>query len=113
MMVGLQGCWQVADRQRRQDAVSRTLLLPSRSTGRVRTFLLAAALASLSACIPITVSTRCRETANSCLDGCPPDRGPTFDDRSLGASFTNDSRNACEKRCHDVASSCESDEPKK
>ncbi|HEY3451601.1 MAG TPA: hypothetical protein VGK67_34905 [Myxococcales bacterium] len=78
----------------------------------MRTLLLLCVLAALGACIPITVSTRCREAANSCLDGCPPDRGPVFDDRSLGTSFTNDTRNSCEKRCHDVASSCDADERK-
>ncbi|MGC4118940.1 MAG: hypothetical protein QM765_31110 [Myxococcales bacterium] len=64
------------------------------------------ALASLSSCIPITVSTRCREAASACLDGCPSN-SPFRDDRASGS--TNDSRNSCEKRCHDLASSCESD----
>lgn len=97
----------------RSSSSCRRLLNMREARRRLRLALLAAALACLSACIPITVSTRCREAANSCLDGCPSSNMPVREEHTIGSSWLNDSRNACEKRCHDVASSCEADERKK
>lgn len=97
----------------RSSSSRRRLLDVRGARRRLRLALLASGLASLSACIPITVSTRCREAAHSCLDGCPSSNMPVREEHTLGSSWLNDSRNSCEKRCHDVASSCEADEREK
>ena len=78
----------------------------------MRRLFLLALLVAVGSCIPMRVSTRCQKVANDCLDGCPEDRMPLNNDRSMGTDFTNDSRNACQKRCHDVAHSCETDDHK-
>lgn len=98
-MVGLTGHWQASPVQCRKDATMRALF--------ISTLVLA-----LGACIPMRVSTRCQKIASDCLDACPEDRMPLQSDRTMGTDFTSDSRNACQKRCHDVAHSCETDDRK-
>ena len=74
----------------------------------MRWMILLAAVATLSACVPVRVSSRCQKIGSDCLAQCPDTQMPLQNDRVLGTGFDSDSRNACQKACHDVTSSCES-----
>ena len=73
----------------------------------MRTIILLAAVAALGSCIPMRVSTRCQKIASDCMANCPDTRMPVQNEHTIGTGFDNDSRNSCEKSCHDVAHSCE------
>lgn len=59
---------------------------------------------ALTSCIPLPVSSACRQAASDCLAQCPPSNVQLQSDRVIGLG--TDSRSACEKGCHDRASSC-------
>jgi len=74
---------------------------------RVVVSLLVAA-SMLGACIPMRVSSRCRQQVSDCLDRCPPQPATTRED--LPGTAYNDTRNTCEKICHEQANACERSE---